>query len=154
MRALRGELCAGMMLTLPVSSSTTCTWPGDRPGNASNFDPRQTRPSGLSAVSNTESFLGGEEKAQTWMLFCNAMTIRDLDSRTRNIDVRASSVMTAFCLASSQMISYSSVQYSICILQGKGGSALCSVEIWVVFLRQRLPYNLTDQASRLYRCQH
>lgn len=101
--ALNGELCAGMMLTLPVSSSTSWTWPGDRPGNANSFLPKQASPSGLSDVSKTESFWGGLEKAKTWMLLSRATMIRDLDRRTRRTDVRNSRVITAFCFASSQM---------------------------------------------------
>ena len=61
--ALRGVLWAGMMVTLPDSSSTSCICPCDLPGNASSFDPRQQRPRGLSAVSNSEILDGGEEKA-------------------------------------------------------------------------------------------
>lgn len=52
-----------MILTLPEPISTICTWPGVRPGKAIILDPRQQRPDGLSAVSNEETFLGGEEKA-------------------------------------------------------------------------------------------
>lgn len=104
--ARRGELCAGIMLTFPVSSSTICTCPGERPGKASNFCPKQASPIGLSVVSNTDSFLGGFEKAKIWMLFSKATTMRDFDKRTPRTEVRNSSVMTAFCFTSSQMTSY------------------------------------------------
>ena len=59
--ARREDVWAGMMLTLPDSSSTSWAFPGDRPGNATTFEPRQQRPSGLSAVSKTDDFSGGEE---------------------------------------------------------------------------------------------
>lgn len=62
--ARRGELCAGMMLTFPVSNSTICTCPGERPGKASSFCPKQASPMGLSVVSKTEIFWGGFEKAK------------------------------------------------------------------------------------------
>lgn len=94
-----------MMLMLPVSSSMTCTCPGDRPGNASIFWPRQASPSGLSEVSNTDSFCGGVENANTWMLFKSAITILDLERRTPRTEVRNSRVMAGFCFASSQMTS-------------------------------------------------
>ena len=61
--ARRGEVCAGIIETLPESSSTSWTLPGDLPGNATIFEPRHERPSGLSAVSKTDVFVGGEEKA-------------------------------------------------------------------------------------------
>lgn len=61
--ALNGALCAGIILTFPVPSSTSWTCPGVRPGKATIFDPKQHKPKGLSAVSNTESFSGGDEKA-------------------------------------------------------------------------------------------
>ena len=104
--ARRGVLCAGMILTLPVSSSTSWTCPGDRPGNAINFLPRQASPNGLSVVSKTDSFCGGLEKANICMLFSNATTMRDLDRRMPRTEVRNSRVMTAFCFASSQMTSF------------------------------------------------
>lgn len=91
------------MLTFPVSSSTICTCPGDLPGKASNFCPRHARPMGLSVVSKTESFCGGLENAKMCILFNKATTIRDFDKRTPRTDVRNSSVMTAFCFASSQI---------------------------------------------------
>lgn len=103
--ARNGELCAGMMLTFPVFSSTSWTCPGDRPGNASTSWPRQARPMGLSAVSNADSFCGGLEKAKIWMLLSKATTMRDLDKRTPRTEVRNSRVMTALCFASSQMTS-------------------------------------------------
>jgi hypothetical protein len=103
--ARSGELCAGMMLMLPVSSSITCTCPGDRPGKASIFWPRQASPSGLSEVSNTDNFCGGVEKANTWTLFKSATTILDLERRTPRTEVRNSRVMAGFCFASSQMTS-------------------------------------------------
>src|SRR4051794_17112052 len=59
--ARSGELCAGMILTLPESSSTSWICPCDRPGNVRSLEPRQHSPRGLSAVSKTESFDGGEE---------------------------------------------------------------------------------------------
>lgn len=95
-----------MMLMFPVSSSITCTCPGDLPGKASIFCPKQAKPRGLSEVSKTDSFFGGDEKANTWMLFSNATMIRDLDRRTPRTEVRNSSVMAAFCFASSQMTNY------------------------------------------------
>lgn len=104
--ARSGELCAGMMLTFPVSSSTNWTCPGDRPGKASSFCPKQARPIGLSVVSKTDSFCGGFENAKMWMLFSKATTIRDFDNRTPSTEVRNSRVMTAFCFASSQIASY------------------------------------------------
>ena len=61
--ARRGLLCAGMMLTFPVSISTICTCPGVRPGKAMTWEPKQQRPKELSAVSKEDIFLGGEEKA-------------------------------------------------------------------------------------------
>lgn len=81
--ALNGDPCAGIMLTFPVPSSTSWTCPGVRPGKAMIFDPKQHRPRGLSAVSKTESFSGGDEKAYMWTLLCNATTIRDLERQTR-----------------------------------------------------------------------
>ena len=102
--ALKGEPWAGMMLTFPVAISTICTWPGVRPGKATIFEPRQHIPSGLSAVSKTESFSGVAEKAYMCTLFCNATTIRDRDRFTRLTGDRNSRVMTACCLASSQMM--------------------------------------------------
>lgn len=104
--ARRGVLCAGMILTLLVSSSTSWTCPGDRPGNAISFLPRQASPSGLSVVSKTDSFCGGLEKANMCMLLSKATTMRDLDRRMPRTDVRNSRVMTAFCFASSQMTSF------------------------------------------------
>ena len=62
-RAFRGVPWAGMMLTFPLPISTIWTCPGVRPGNAMILDPRQQSPFGLSAVSKTESFSGGDEKA-------------------------------------------------------------------------------------------
>ena len=59
--ALNGDPCAGMILTFPVSISTFCTWPAVRPGKIRILDPKQHRPVGLSVVSKTESFSGGEE---------------------------------------------------------------------------------------------
>lgn len=59
--ALNAEVWAGTIRTFPDSNSTSCTWPGVRPGNASNFDDRQHKPRGLSAVSVIETFSGGEE---------------------------------------------------------------------------------------------
>jgi hypothetical protein len=106
--ALKGDVCAGMIRTAPVSSSTRCTWPGVRPGNASNCDDKQQRPRGLSAVSEIEIFSGGEEKIYTWTLFCSTTTIRCLVSRTRRTAVRNSRVITAFCFASSHIITWSS----------------------------------------------
>jgi hypothetical protein len=103
--ARRGVLCAGMMLTLPVSSSTSWTCPGDRPGNAISFLPKQASPSGLSVVSKTESLCGGLEKANMCTLFSKATTMRDLDRRMPRTEVRNSRVMTAFCFASSQITS-------------------------------------------------
>ena len=61
--ARNGVLCAGIMVTLPDSSSTSWIWPCDLPGKTRTFEPRQQRPSGLSAVSNSEILEGGEEKA-------------------------------------------------------------------------------------------
>ncbi len=61
--ARSGVPCAGMMLTFPVGISTIWTCPGVRPGKARILEPRQHRPSVLSAVSKMESFSGGEEKA-------------------------------------------------------------------------------------------
>ncbi len=60
--ALRDEEWVGTIVTLPVSISTSCTCPGVRPGKANNFALRQHRPRGLSAVSKTETFSGGDEK--------------------------------------------------------------------------------------------
>ena len=81
--ALSGVPCAGMMLTFPVAISTICTWPCVRPGKATTFEPRQQRPAELSAVSKTESFSGGDEKAYMCTLFCRTTTIRDLERQTR-----------------------------------------------------------------------
>jgi len=61
--ALNGELWAGIMLMFAVLISTIWTCPGVRPGKATILGPRQHRPSGLFAVSKTESFSGGEAKA-------------------------------------------------------------------------------------------
>ena len=55
----RAEVWAGMMDTLPDSSSTSWTLPGLRPGKETRDVPKQQRPSGLSAVSKTEDFSGG-----------------------------------------------------------------------------------------------
>jgi len=60
--ALRDVVWAGTILTFPVSTSTSWTWPEVLPGKASNFEDRQQRPSGLSAVSDTDTFSGGDEK--------------------------------------------------------------------------------------------
>lgn len=95
-----------MMLMFPVSSSITCTCPGDLPGKASIFWPKQANPSGLSEVSKTDNFFGGDENANTWILFSSATMIRDLDRRTPSTEVRNSSVMAAFCFASSQITNY------------------------------------------------
>lgn len=73
--ALRGEPCAGMMLTFPVPICTICTCPGVRPGKATILAPKQHRPDGLSAVSNEETFFGGEEKAYRETLFRRATRI-------------------------------------------------------------------------------
>lgn len=102
--ALNGEPCAGIMLTFPVPSSTSWTCPGVRPGKATIFDPKQHKPKGLSAVSKTESFSGGDEKAYIWTLLCNATTIRDLERLTRLTWEQNSRVMTAFCFASSHIM--------------------------------------------------
>ena len=102
--ARRDVVCAGMMLTLLDSSSTIWTLPGDRPGKATTLEPKQHRPSGLSAVSKVECFVGGEDILYRVMLLCNAATIQDLVSRVRNMAVFSSSVMAAFCLASSQIM--------------------------------------------------
>ena len=59
--ARRAEACAGMMLTFPEPSSTSWTFPGDRPGNATILEPRQHIPRGLSAVSKMAVLSGGEE---------------------------------------------------------------------------------------------
>lgn len=59
--ARRADVCAGMMLTLPDASSTSCTFPGDRPGNATILEPRQQIPKGLSTVSKMAVRSGGEE---------------------------------------------------------------------------------------------
>jgi len=67
--ALRGDPWASIKLTFPLPISTICSCPGVLPGKASTREPRQQRPRGLSAVSNTESFSGGDEKAYMWMLF-------------------------------------------------------------------------------------
>lgn len=101
--ARNGVLCAGIILMLPVSSSIIWTWPGDRPGKASNLLSRQASPKGLSEVSKTESFWGGLENAKTWTLFNKTATIFDLERRTPRTEVRNSSVMAAFCLASSHI---------------------------------------------------
>ena len=61
--ARKGDVCPGIMLTFPESSSTIWILPCERPGNATTFEPRQQRPRGLSAVSKTATFVGGEEKA-------------------------------------------------------------------------------------------
>ena len=61
--ARKGDVCAGMMLTFPESSSTIWILPCERPGKATTFEPRQQRPRGLSAVSKTATFVGGEENA-------------------------------------------------------------------------------------------
>jgi hypothetical protein len=60
--ALRDEEWAGKIVTFPVSVSTSWTCPGVRPGKANNLVLRQQRPRGLSAVSKTETFSGGDEK--------------------------------------------------------------------------------------------
>ena len=102
--ALNGELCAGMILTFPVVISTIWTWPGVRPGKATIFEPRQHRPNGLSAVSKIESFSGVEEKAYMCTLFWSATTILDRDKLTLFTVDRNSRVITACCLASSQIM--------------------------------------------------
>ena len=81
--ALSGVPCAGIILTLPVPISTICTCPGVRPGKAITLEPKQQRPVGLSAVSKTESFSGGEENAYMCTLFCSATMMRDLERQTR-----------------------------------------------------------------------
>lgn len=101
--ARNGVLCAGMILMLPVSSSIIWTWPGDRPGKASTLLSRQASPKRLSEVSKTESFWGGLENAKTWTLFNRTVTIFDLERRTPRTEVRNSSVIAAFCLASSHI---------------------------------------------------
>jgi hypothetical protein len=82
-RALRAALWAGIMLTFPRPVSTSCTCPGVRPGKASSREPKQQSPKGLSAVSKTESFSGGDEKAYTWILLLRVTTMRVRDKRTR-----------------------------------------------------------------------
>ena len=67
--ALNGDACAGMMLTFPVAISTSCAWPGVRPGKAMILEPRQRSPEVLSAVSNLESCSGGNENAYRFTLF-------------------------------------------------------------------------------------
>jgi len=67
--ARNGDVCAGMMLTLPELSSTIWTFPGDRPGNATILEPKQHSPRVLSAVSNTDVFSGGDENLYRWTLF-------------------------------------------------------------------------------------
>ena len=103
--ARRGELCAGMMVTLPVASSTSCTLPGVLPGKATIFSPRQQRPKGLSAVSKTYCFLGELANPYIWMLVCNAATILCLDSLAPKTEVRNSMVKATFRCPSSQMLS-------------------------------------------------
>ena len=108
--ARKAEECAGMMLTLPESSSTSWILPGDLPGKTTIFEPKQHRPRGLSAVSKTDVFVGGDENAYRWTLFCNATTIRDFVRRTRRTAVFSSSVIAAFCFASSQMTTFHNSQ--------------------------------------------
>ena len=123
-----------MMLMFPVSSSITCTCPGDLPGKARIFCPKQAKPSGLSEVSNTDSFFGGDENANTWMLFSNATTIRDLDRRTPRTDVRNSRVMAAFCFASSQITSYGRTT-----CQFKAGKCTTGKEAYLVLRELGIP---------------
>jgi hypothetical protein len=49
--ALIADECAGMMLTVPVSSVTRLRWPGCRPGKAIIFSDIAQRPNRLSVVS-------------------------------------------------------------------------------------------------------
>ena len=111
--ALKGEPWAGMILMFPVLISTIWTCPGVRPGKATILDPRQHRPRGLLAVSNTDSFSGGEEKAQRCTLLCKATTILERDRQTRFTGERNSSVITACCFASSQIITYFSLSIHV-----------------------------------------
>lgn len=104
--ALSGDPWASIKLTFPLPISTICSCPGVLPGKASTREPKQQSPRGLSAVSNTDSFSGGEEKAYMWILFWRAMMILERDSRTRWTCVRNSSEMTAFCLRSSQIMTF------------------------------------------------
>ena len=104
--ARRDEVCAGIMLILPVAISTSWTCPGVRPGKATTFEPRQHKPRGLFAVSYTESFSGGTENAYTCTLLCKAMTILDRERHTRLTGERNSKVITAFCFASSHIMTY------------------------------------------------
>ena len=49
--AFTADVCAGMMLTLPVAISTSCTCPVVRPGKAMRLGDKQHSPQGLLAVS-------------------------------------------------------------------------------------------------------
>lgn len=60
--ALRGDEWAGMMLTLPDPTLTSWTCPGVRPGKARTLSEREQRPRELSAVSYTDTRLGGFSK--------------------------------------------------------------------------------------------
>lgn len=104
--ALNGVPCAGIMLTFPVPISTNCTCPGVRPGKATILDPRQQSPNGLLAVSKTESFSGGEEKAYKCTLLYRTTMMRVRERQTRLTGERNSRVMTAFCFASSHMMTW------------------------------------------------
>ena len=102
--ALNGVPCAGIMLTLPLSRATIWTCPGVRPGKATTFEPRQHRPLGLSAVSNTDILSGGDENAYKCTLFWRATTMRFLERQTLWTGDRNSIVITTFCFALSHII--------------------------------------------------
>lgn len=133
--ALRGELCAGMMLTFPVPISTICTCPGVRPGNATIFAPKQHRPDGLSAVSNEETFLGGEEKAYRETLLRRATRICERDRRAWKTWELNSSVTTGSCFASSQMMTWDTRSDSftpLCKASQRQLTDLVGWELWVL----------------------
>ena len=146
--ARSGEPWAGIMLTLPVLISTICTCPGVRPGKTKTFEPRQQRPRGLSAVSKTDIFSGGDEKAYMWTVLKRATTMRVRESLTCWTVERNSSVITAFCFASSHMITYNIHQPSNRL---NGGVLVayrpCSVGIWAVCLLLPALCSLPARAS-------
>src|SRR5690242_1767693 len=97
--------CAGMMLTLPVAISTSCTWPGVLPGNAIRLVDRQHSPWGLLAVSYADTRVGGFANLKTRTLFCRTTTMRSLDSWAPRTGVRALMSRADLLLESSHIIS-------------------------------------------------
>ncbi len=103
--AFMADEWAGMMLMLPVESSTSCTCPVVLPGKAIRLGDKQHRPQGLFAVSYADKRFGGFANLYTRTLFCSTTTIRSLDSWTPRTGVRALISRADLLLRSSQRMS-------------------------------------------------